>query len=261
MDDETLNRYTRQMVLPDFGYEGQEALRDAHVMIVGLGGLGSPAAIYLAAAGIGELTLADFDRVALSNLHRQILYDDHDLGHKKTAAAAGRLQEINRTLLIHSLDKKITVDHIVTAIDGVDIVLDCTDNFATRYAVNQACVDKGKPLISGAAIRLEGQIAVFNNTPRSPCYACLYPDATDVGERCSDVGVIGPLVGIIGSMQALEAIKLITGIGEPLDSRLLLLDAATLQWRNLKLNKDPGCAVCGDLKNLTTEGTENTEKK
>lgn len=244
MDDETLNRYTRQMVLPGFGYEGQEALRDAHVMIIGLGGLGSPAAMYLAAAGIGTLTLADFDRVAISNLHRQILYDDRDLGRKKTAAASARLLDINRKLQIHTLNEKVTLEHVTAAIGDVDVVLDCSDNFATRYAVNRACVSRGKPLISGAAIRLEGQLGVFNNTPQSPCYACLYPDATDVGERCSEVGVIGPLVGIIGSTQALEAVKLLTGIGEPLDGRLLLLDASTLQWHSAKLKKDPACAVC-----------------
>lgn len=245
MDDETLNRYTRQMVLTGFGYEGQEALRDGHAMIIGLGGLGSPAAMYLAAAGIGALTLADFDRVAISNLHRQILYDDRDLGHKKTAAAKARLLEINSALQVHTLDEKVAAEHIMAAIDDVDVVLDCSDNFATRYAVNQACVSRGKPLVSGAAIRLEAQLAVFNNTLHSPCYACLYPDATDVGERCSEVGVIGPLVGIIGSMQALEAIKLLTGLGQPLDSRLLLLDANTLEWRNVKLKKDPACVVCG----------------
>lgn len=246
MDDETLNRYTRQMVLPGFGYEGQEALRDAHAMIVGLGGLGSPAAMYLAAAGIGALTLADFDRVAISNLHRQILYDDRDLGHKKTAAASARLLEINHALQLHILDEKVTFENLAAAIEDVDVVLDCSDNFATRYAVNRSCVSQGKPLISGAAIRLEAQLAIFNNTAHSPCYACLYPDATDAGERCSEVGVIGPLVGIIGSLQALEAIKLLTGLGEPLDSRLLLLDANTLEWRSVKLKKDPSCAVCGE---------------
>lgn len=255
MDDEIVNRYTRQMVLPGFGYEGQEALRDAHALIVGLGGLGSPAAMYLAAAGIGALTLADFDRVAISNLHRQILYDDRDLGHKKTAAASARLLEINRALQIHTLDEKVTFENIIAAIDDVDVVLDCSDNFTTRYAVNRACVTRKKPLISGAAIRLEAQLAIFNNTPHSPCYACLYPDATDVGERCSEVGVIGPLVGIIGSTQALEAIKLLTSLGAPLDSRLLLLDASTLEWRSVKLKKDPACAVCRDSKNLTTVDT------
>lgn len=244
MHDELVKRYTRQMVLPQFGHEGQAALTDAHVLIIGLGGLGSPAAIYLAAAGIGELTLADFDRVSISNLHRQILYADEDIGHKKTAAATKRLLQFNPRLKINTFDEKTDDENLARIVADADIVLDCCDNFATRYAINRACVAQKKPLVSGAAIRLEAQIAVFNLSAQSPCYACLYPDASDIGERCSEVGVLGPLVGITGSMQALEAIKLLTGIGEVLDGRLLAFDAATQEWRKLKLNKDPGCRVC-----------------
>ncbi len=241
---EIQQRYTRQMILPQLGQDGQQALLDAEVLIIGLGGLGSPAAMYLAAAGIGGLTIVDFDRVDISNLHRQILYDDHDLGQKKTTAAANKLRQINPKLRIKTIDRKLSATEISTQTELADIVLDCSDNFKTRYQVNQACVAQRTPLISGAAIRLEAQIAVFNNTANSPCYACLYRDATDESLRCSEVGVIGPLVGIIGSMQALEAIKLLTDIGEPLDGRLLTLDAELLEWRKLKLTKDPECPVC-----------------
>jgi adenylyltransferase/sulfurtransferase len=244
MHDELVKRYTRQMVLPQFGHEGQAALGDAHILIIGLGGLGSPAAIYLAAAGIGQLTIADFDRVSISNLHRQILYTDEDIGHKKTVAAAKHLLRLNPRLKIKTIDEKITDQGLADIVSEVDIALDCCDNFATRYAINKICIAQHKPLVSGAAIRLEAQIGIFNLTTHSPCYACLYPDAVDIGERCSEVGVLGPLVGITGSMQALEAIKLLTGLGEPLDGRLMVFDAATQEWRKLKLNKDPSCPVC-----------------
>lgn len=244
MHDETLKRFTRQMVLPQIGLDGQQALMDAHVFIIGVGGLGSPAAMYLAAAGIGEITLVDYDRVDLSNLHRQILFDDSHIGQKKVTAASQRLQQVNPSLNINTIERKLTLDELLKYISDVDVVLDCSDNFTTRHLVNHACVKKQTALVSAAGIRLEGQIAVFNNRASSPCYACLYSDATDEAERCSEVGVLGPLVGIMGSMQALETIKLIAQVGEPLDGRLLIFDAETMQWRDLKLNKDPACAVC-----------------
>ena len=210
MHDEIVKRYTRQMILPDIGQDGQSALQEGHVFIVGLGGLGSPAALYLAAAGVGTLTLNDFDRVDLSNLHRQILFDDSDIGKNKTATTAAKLGRLYPPLNANAVDGKLDLEQLSDYCTAADVVLDCSDNFQSRHLLNQACVNTRTPLVSGAAIRLEGQVAVFNNTPKSPCYACLYPEAVDQTERCSEVGVIGPLVGVIGSMQALEAIKILT---------------------------------------------------
>lgn len=246
MQDELLKQYTRQMVLPQIGQQGQQALLDAHALIIGLGGLGSPAALYLAAAGIGRLTICDHDRVDLSNLHRQILYSREHLGKKKTAAAEQQLKAIRPDLAIEAVDHGMDEAELSVHVRNADLALDCSDNFQTRYLVNAACVRHRVPLISAAAIRLEAQIGIFNNTPRSPCYACLYQaeDAEDGQQRCSDNGVLGPLVGIAGSMQALEAIKLLTQTGVTLDGRLLTFNAETMEWRNLKLQKDPQCPVC-----------------
>ncbi len=244
MNDELVKRYTRQMILPDIGLDGQHALQEAHVFIIGLGGLGSPAAIYLAAAGIGQLSVCDYDRVDLSNLHRQILFSDKDVGRKKTDCATKKLQQINPALKINSFNHRLSNHELIKHCTDVDVVLDCSDNFATRHAVNKACVQNQIPLVSGAAIRLEGQIAVFNRKKQSPCYACLYPEGEEETQTCSETGVLGPLVGIIGSMQAMEAIKHITATGECLDGRLLRFDAGTMLWRNTKLKKDPHCAVC-----------------
>jgi molybdopterin-synthase adenylyltransferase len=246
MQDELLKQYTRQMVLPQIGQQGQQALLDAHILIVGLGGLGSPAAIYLAAAGIGQMTLCDHDRVDLSNLHRQILYTQQNLGQKKTVAAMQQLRAIRPDLQINAIDHRMNAEELSGHVQKSDLVLDCSDNFQTRHLINAACVQHRVPLISAAAIRLEAQIGIFNNTPRSPCYACLYQaeSAEDAQQRCSDNGVLGPLVGIAGSMQALEAIKLLTQTGVSLDGRLLTLNAETMEWRNLKLQKDPACPVC-----------------
>lgn len=244
MKDEFLQRYTRQMVLPDIGQDGQQAIHDGHALIIGLGGLGSPAAVYLAAAGIGHLTITDYDRVDLSNLHRQILYSDRDIGKKKTQVAREKLAQINPSLEITSIDHRMSIDELIECCNKANVVLDCSDNFVTRHAVNRACVSTSKPLISGAAIRLEGQIGLFNLQKDSPCYACLYPEGDDEAERCSAAGVLGPLVGIIGSMQAMETIKLLTAVGECLDGRLLILDAATMQWRSVRLQRDPNCPVC-----------------
>jgi molybdopterin/thiamine biosynthesis adenylyltransferase len=246
MHDETVKRYSRQMVLPQIGQQGQQALQDAHVLLIGLGGLGSPAAIYLAAAGIGKLTVCDHDRVDISNLHRQILYSHSDIGQKKITAATARLRAIQPDLNIDGIDHRMSETELHERVQQADLVLDCSDNFQTRHQINAACVQHRKPLISAAAIRLEAQIAVFNNTPGSPCYACLYgPDIpAEAQQRCSDNGVLGPLVGIAGSMQALEAIKMITHSGAPLDGRLSILDGETMRWRELKLKKDPACTVC-----------------
>lgn len=245
MFDETTRRYTRQMTLPQLGEDGQLALQEAHVLILGLGGLGSPAAMYLAAAGVGTLTLCDYDRVDLSNLHRQILYSDAEVGQRKTSAAAAKLRAVNPRLEVHTEDRRLDAEALAGRLGGVDVVLDCSDNFATRHTVNKACVSSATPLISGAGIRLEGQVSLFNATPSSPCYACLYPEGEEQAERCADVGVLGPVVGVIGSLQALEAIKLIAEIGDTLDGRVLVLDGQAMQWRSLALKKDPRCPVCG----------------
>lgn len=250
MQDELLKQYTRQMVLPQIGQQGQQALLDAHLLIIGLGGLGSPAALYLAAAGIGRMTLCDHDRVDLSNLHRQILYNREHLGKKKTAAAEQQLKAVRPDLETNLIDHRMEDPELSGHVQQADLVLDCSDNFQTRYLVNAACVRHRVPLISAAAIRLEAQIGIFNNTPRSPCYACLYQaeNSEDAQQRCSDNGVLGPLVGIAGCMQALEAIKLLTQTGVSLDGRLLTFNAETMEWRSLKLQKDPACPVCSESK-------------
>jgi molybdopterin/thiamine biosynthesis adenylyltransferase len=249
MQDELLKQYTRQMVLPQIGQQGQQALLDAHVLVIGLGGLGSPATMYLAAAGIGRMTLCDHDRVDLSNLHRQILYNREHLGKKKTVAAAQQLKAVRPDLEITAVDHRMNEQELSGHVQQADLVLDCSDNFETRYLVNEACVRQQVPLVSAAAIRLEAQVGIFNNTPRSPCYACLYQaaNAENAEHSCSENGVLGPLVGIAGSMQALEAIKLLTQTGVSLDGRLLTLNAETMEWRSLKLQKDPACPVCSKL--------------
>ena len=232
------------MILPDIGQDGQQSLLEGHALIIGLGGLGSPAAMYLAAAGIGQLSITDYDRVDLSNLHRQILFSESDIGRKKVVCAENKLRQINPTLKINPIDHRMSLDEITDHCVDVDIILDCSDNFATRHSVNRASLESATALVSGAAIRLEGQIAMFNASRQSPCYACLYPEGEEETQRCSEVGVLGPLVGVIGSMQAMEAIKYLTASGDCLDGRLLIFDANTMLWRSIKLQKDNRCPVC-----------------
>ncbi|MCL5043549.1 MAG: molybdopterin-synthase adenylyltransferase MoeB [Gammaproteobacteria bacterium] len=246
MDDQQLLRYSRQILLAQVDIDGQQRLLDSHVLIVGLGGLGSPVALYLAAAGVGQMTLADPDQVDLSNLQRQVIHHQADLGRDKVASAHDRLQALNPRVQIHSLPQALSGQALTDAVAAVDLVLDCTDNFTTRQAVNRACVAARKPLVSGAAIRLEGQLSVFD--PRradSPCYQCLYGDGEETALSCSEAGVLGPLVGTIGSLQALEALKLLAGFGTPLVGRLLLLDALDGRFRELRIPRDPACACCG----------------
>jgi adenylyltransferase/sulfurtransferase len=246
MDDPQLLRYSRQILLPQFGIEGQQALLDSHALIIGAGGLGSPAALYLAAAGIGRISIADDDLVEASNLQRQILHRQQDIGHAKTASAQRHLQALNPALQVHAIQGRLMGDALAEHVRAADIVLDCTDNFTTRFAINAACVRHHKPLVSGAAIRLEGQVAVFDLRKDSgPCYRCLYREDGELEATCAENGVLGPVVGIIGSIQALEAIKLLAGMGETLDGRLLILDGMTMEWREMKLRKDPECPVCG----------------
>jgi molybdopterin/thiamine biosynthesis adenylyltransferase len=238
-----LARYSRQIVLREVGVNGQAVLRDSSVLIVGLGGLGSPAALYLAAAGVGRLVLCDRDRVDLSNLQRQILYARADLGHAKTAAARERLAALNPDCELLACAADEWESHLALA----DVVLDCTDNFPTRYAVNAACVRARKPLVSGAAIRFECQLAVFDLRSGGPCYACLYPDAGAAQESCEEAGILGPVAGAIGAMQALAALKLLLGQDAPA-GRLWRWDAARMDWRSLKIQPDPQCPVCGRAK-------------
>jgi adenylyltransferase/sulfurtransferase len=245
MDDQALLRYSRQIMLPELGIEGQQRLRESRALIVGLGGLGSPAAMYLAAAGIGTLALSDDDQVDLSNLQRQILHTSERIGLDKTRSAQAGLNALNpeTSLVLHT--GRLSGEALHAAVQAADLVLDCSDNFDTRFALNRACREARTPLVSGAAIRWDAQITVFDSRPGSPCYRCLYPQDGEEELRCSENGVIAPLVGIIGAMQALEAIKLLCGVGEPLGGRLLMLDALQMQWRELRLRPDPDCPVCG----------------
>lgn len=245
MDDTQLLRYSRQILLPQVNVEGQERLLNAKVLIIGLGGLGSPVAMYLAAAGVGQLRLCDFDVVDLSNLQRQIIHHYHAIGKPKVESARERILALNPHVEVIAIYQQVEEDTLLAQVEQVDIVVDCSDNLPTRLAINQACVQKQKPLISGAAIRMEGQISVFiNQLPTSPCYRCLYPNAQLPEESCSQTGILAPLVGIIGSMQAMETMKLIMGVGESLMGRLLLLDALTMEWHSIKLRKNPNCPVC-----------------
>ncbi|AGZ37060.1 molybdopterin-synthase adenylyltransferase MoeB [Pseudomonas sp. SWI6] len=247
LSDQELLRYSRQVLLAQVDIDGQLRLKRSKALIVGLGGLGSPVALYLAAAGVGELHLADFDTVDLTNLQRQVIHDSTSVGMSKVDSAIQRLQAINPEVNLvahrHALDE----DSLAAAVAAVDLVLDCSDNFATREAVNAACVAACKPLVSGAAIRLEGQLSVFDpRRDNSPCYHCLYGHGSEAELTCSEAGVIGPLVGLVGSLQALEAMKLLAGFGEPLVGRLLLIDALGTRMRELRVKRDPACAVCGN---------------
>lgn len=244
-NDEQLLHYSRQIMLPHFGIEGQQKLHDAHVVIIGVGGLGSPAAMYLAAAGVGTLSLVDFDTVDQSNLQRQIIHTTNSIGHSKVSSAKTTLAAINPETTIHGVEHKLSLTELKALISEVDCVIDATDNFGTRFDINRACVTQQIPLVSAAAIQYEGQISVFDLRHHdSACYACLYSEQGEENTNCSDNGILAPVVGILGSMQALEAIKLISTLGDTLKNRLVLFDALTLQWRTMKLKKDPNCPVC-----------------
>ena len=244
-NDEQLLHYSRQIMLPHFGIEGQQQLKNSHVVILGVGGLGSPASMYLAAAGIGTLTLVDFDSVDHSNLQRQIVHNTKSIGESKVSSAKNTLLKINPETNIHTINKKLTLDELKSLMIDVTCVIDATDNFDTRFLINRACVSQQVALVSAAAIQYQGQISVFDMTQDdSACYACLYAENGEENTNCSDNGILAPVVGILGSMQALEAIKLICGIGETLKNRLLIFDALALQWRTMKLKKDPDCPVC-----------------
>jgi len=246
VDDEELLRYSRQIMLPEIDIDGQEKLRAAHALIIGLGGLGSPVAMYLAAAGVGRLTLVDFDTVDLSNLQRQIIHSSADIGRLKVDSARERLAALNPLVEVATLAHALAADELAVAVAAADVVLDCSDNLATRLAINAACYAAGTPLVIGAAIRMEGQALVVDpRQPQAPCYRCLYRNAGEVGETCTQSGVLAPIVGVVGSLQALEAIKLLCGVGEPLLGRLLLIDAAAMEFTEVRVPKFAGCPVCG----------------
>ncbi len=246
MNDKQLLRYSRHILLPQIGYEGQDKLINSHALIVGAGGLGSPVALYLAAGGVGTLTICDFDVVDLTNLQRQVVHNTEAIGINKAVSAQQTLATINPDTTVHIVTKKSTTQEFSELITEADVVIDCSDNFATRYLLNTLCVQLKKPLVSGAAIGFEGQVTVFDmRNDGSPCYHCLFPDnGEDTEMRCADNGVFAPLVGMIGTTQAAEAMKLLMGIGESLQGRLLLLDVLTMQLREIKLSKDTECKVC-----------------
>lgn len=247
MNDEQLLRYSRHILLPQIGYEGQELLVNSHALIIGAGGLGSPVAMYLAAGGVGTLTICDFDTVEMTNLQRQIIHSTASLGINKALSAKHTIAGINPEVRVKTVEQKSTAESMAALIAEADVVIDCSDNFATRYTLNRLCVAQRKPLVSGAAIGFEGQITVFDmRHDDSPCYHCLFPDTGSEEEmRCAENGVFAPLVGMIGTAQAAEAMKLLMQQGKTLQGRLLMLDALDMEWRSIKLGRDPNCTVCG----------------
>ena len=246
MDDQQLLRYSRHILLDEIGIEGQEKLLAAHALVIGAGGLGSPVALYLASAGIGKITLIDDDTVDLTNLQRQVLHTTARVGQPKAASGKTALAEINPGVEVVALRERADDARLAELVAMATVVLDCTDNFKTRHAINRACVKAQVPLVSGAAIRMDGQIAVFDPRRRgNACYACLFPPDQQFDEvQCSTMGVFAPLVGIIGTMQAAEALKLVAGIGESLANRLLLLDARTMEFTTIRTAKSEDCVVC-----------------
>ena len=247
MNDQQLLRYSRHILLDEIGIEGQERILAAHVLIIGAGGLGSPAALFLGSAGVGQITLVDDDEVDLTNLQRQIAHTTARVGQPKVRSAATAVQAINPEVTVHCVQARADAALLDTLVAQATVVLDCSDNYATRHAINAACVRQRKPLVAGAAIRFDGQVTVVDpRNPDSPCYACLFAPSADFEEvQCSTMGVFAPLVGVIGAMQAAEALKLIAQAGPSLAGRLLMLDARHMQWSSLNLRRDAQCSVCG----------------
>ena len=247
MNDDQLLRYSRHILLDDLGVEGQQRLLDSHALIVGAGGLGSPVAMYLAASGVGHITIADHDVVDLTNLQRQIAHTTERVGMSKVASATQAMQALNPEVRVSALAHKLDVKELDALVPTVQVVVDCCDNFATRQAVNAACVKHHVPLVSGAAIRMDAQLAVYDaRDAKSPCYACIFPpDEAPEEVRCATLGVLAPLVGVVGSLQAMEAVKLLAGLGSRLTGRLQMLDGRSLEWNEVRLQRNPSCPVCG----------------
>ena len=247
MNDDQLLRYSRHILLPQIGILGQEKLIKSRALIIGLGGLGSPVAMYLAASGIGELILCDNDNVDLTNLQRQTIHNSETIGMPKVQSATKAIAKINPEINVVAIQEYVDEERLQKLVTEADVVIDASDNFVTRHAINQVCVTHRKPLVSGAAIRFNGQVSVFDlSSSASPCYHCLFSkDGSNEDMHCATMGVFSPLVGIIGCMQAAEAIKILLNIGRTLNGRLMLLDGLTMEWRSVKLNKDPACAICG----------------
>jgi len=247
MDDSQLLRYSRQILLLPIGIEGQQKLLDAHALIIGVGGLGSPVATYLAASGVGRLTLVDNDRVELTNLQRQPIHTTATLGLPKVDSARRAIAALNPEVRVTAIDRRLENAALGDAVRAADVVVDCSDNFPTRFAVNRACVRERKPLVSGAVVRFEGQVSVFRgDRPDSPCYACLYRDTgSEEGDLCSQFGVLAPAAGMIGTIQAVETLKVLLGTGATLAGRVLMVDALNMEFRTVMLRKDPACPVCG----------------
>ena len=245
MDDKQLLRYSRQIMLPEIDVDGQERIKNSKVLLIGLGGLGSPISIYLTAAGVGELIIADFDKVNLSNLQRQILHKTRDINRLKIDSAKEHLHELNPDINIRSIGKKLSENDLMNEAKKSNIIIDASDNFNTRFSLNKISVKSKTPLVSGAAIRFEGQVTVFNPAQKSsPCYRCLYNEDVSTEESCTANGVFAPLLGIVGSIQANEALKLILNLGESIQGKLLLIDALNMEFNEVFLNKDPSCPVC-----------------
>jgi molybdopterin/thiamine biosynthesis adenylyltransferase len=254
MRDEQLLRYSRHILLEEWGVEGQERVINAHALVIGAGGLGSPVALYLASAGVGHITLVDHDTVDVTNLQRQIAHTDARVGQLKVASLKTAMLQINPDIQIDAHALKADAAHLDGWVSQADVVLDCTDNFATRHAINAACVTHRKPLVSGAALRLDGQLAVYDTQQsNAPCYACVFPPTQDFEEeRCATMGVLAPLVGVIGSLQATEALKILSGMGSTLYGQLMMFNAQHMEWQTLKTQRNIDCPVCGPLRRMIT---------
>lgn len=246
MNDDQLLRYSRHILLDELGVSGQEKIINSRVLIIGAGGLGSAAALFLGSSGVGQITICDDDRVDLTNLQRQIIHNTESIGERKVDSAKKTLNLINPEVTVDTIESRVSGDHLEELVDQSSVVLDCSDNFETRHNVNKACVKSKTPLVSGASIKFDGQLVVFDSRqPNSPCYQCLFPEEKNLEEtRCAVMGVFSPLVGIIGTAQAAEALKLISGTGQQSWGKLFLFDALSFEWRSIKLNKDPACPVC-----------------
>ena len=251
LDDEQLLRYSRQIMLPEIDLNGQQALLSAHVLIIGVGGLGSPVALYLSACGVGHISIADPDKVELSNLQRQIAHSEKDIELDKVNSCKNSMHALNHEIIIRTLPTALEGEVLSQEVAQADIVVDCTDNLATRFAINKACVENITPLVSAAAIRWEGQISVFHpGLKQSPCYHCFHDEAKELDQSCASNGVLGPVVGVMGSLQAIEVVKLITKAGETLIGRVLLFDALTMQLETMILPPNPNCKICGSSNGL-----------